>query len=269
MSDYPAELYAPLHTGTPGDVDFYQRVCAGAGSVLELGCGHGRVLFELLTAVHPSPEDQQALVGLDCHDGLLALARERHAALPPEQAALVSLVAGDMRSFSLGRRFDRVIIPHSSLFCLLSDEDVLACLACVRRHLRPGGMLVLDAYCAAAFHNECEPEDLSDDELVLVGRVTTEDGRDFSVLERSVWRREEQFILSTYVYRQGPEDSGIEACIPQRYLLMHQLESLLNSAGFVVHAASGGFAGEATDDEAEQLVVSAVIGGGTAENASV
>ncbi len=263
MSEYPAELYAPLHTGTPGDVGFYQRVCAGVGAVLELGCGHGRVLLELLDAVEPAarpegPEEgSEALVGLDCHEGLLGLARRRHAALPSEQAARVALVDGDMRSFSLGRRFDRVIIPHSSLFCLLSDEDVLACLACVRRHLRPDGLLVLDAYCAAAFHGECEPEDLSADELVPVGRITTDDGREFSVLERSVWRREEQFILSTYVYRQGPEDSGTEASIPQRYLLMHQLESLLNSAGFIVVAASGGFAGEALDDRSEQLVVTA------------
>ena len=27
---YPAALYAAVHTGQPGDVAFYRRICAGA-----------------------------------------------------------------------------------------------------------------------------------------------------------------------------------------------------------------------------------------------
>ena len=48
MSDvYPARLYVAVHEGNPGDVAFYRRCCADAGSVLELGCGDARVLAEL------------------------------------------------------------------------------------------------------------------------------------------------------------------------------------------------------------------------------
>ena len=64
----PAELYARLHRGNPGDLDFYRRACAGASSVLELGCGHGRVLRAIAT-----PETH--LVGVDLDPELLALAR--------------------------------------------------------------------------------------------------------------------------------------------------------------------------------------------------
>jgi SAM-dependent methyltransferase len=39
-----ARLYALVHRGNAGDVDFYVRACAGAARVLELGCGTGRVL---------------------------------------------------------------------------------------------------------------------------------------------------------------------------------------------------------------------------------
>ena len=42
-----AELYALVHTGTTGDIDFYRDVCQGSEHTLELGCGHGRVLTQL------------------------------------------------------------------------------------------------------------------------------------------------------------------------------------------------------------------------------
>ena len=44
---FDATLYRQLHVGTPGDVDFYRRQCAGAQGVLELGCGDGRILAPL------------------------------------------------------------------------------------------------------------------------------------------------------------------------------------------------------------------------------
>ncbi|MCA9713984.1 MAG: class I SAM-dependent methyltransferase [Myxococcales bacterium] len=249
MSDYPAELYVPLHVGTPGDLAYYRRRCADATSVLELGCGHGRVLLELAAP-------GRFLVGLDHHQGLLALARRRQAALPPELVDTVLLLDEDMRSFALPQRFDRIIIPHSGLFCLLTDDDVRACFARARRHLLPGGLLLLDVYNPTAFHEECVPEDLAEDELVPVGRITTEAGREFSVLERSVWRREEQFIHATYVYRERPDDPGIEASIPQRYMLMHQMLEHLQAEGFSVDAVFGGFAGEGLEG-AETLVIEA------------
>src|SRR6188768_1681102 len=118
---YDAELYGLVHRGTPGDLAFYARVCAGARAVLELGCGYGRLLPALAGVVH-------SYVGLDCDAGLLRLARRERAALHEP--------------------FDRILIPHSGVFCLQSDADVLDCLRCVRAHLRDDGELVLDSYAA-------------------------------------------------------------------------------------------------------------------------
>ena len=44
LTELEAELYALTHRGNPGDTEFYARRCAGAGSVLELGTGYGRLL---------------------------------------------------------------------------------------------------------------------------------------------------------------------------------------------------------------------------------
>jgi tRNA G46 methylase TrmB len=42
-----AELYRLTHRGNPGDVGFYRKLCSGVQSVLELGCGYGRLLAAL------------------------------------------------------------------------------------------------------------------------------------------------------------------------------------------------------------------------------
>ena len=57
VSEYPAHLYAAVHDGNAGDVEFYRQRCAGAESVLELGCGDARVL-----AIRKHELEQIALV---------------------------------------------------------------------------------------------------------------------------------------------------------------------------------------------------------------
>ena len=65
-----AELYALTHRGNRGDLEFYQRTCRGARSVLELGSGYGRVLTALAGA-------KRRVVGLERDREFLALARSR------------------------------------------------------------------------------------------------------------------------------------------------------------------------------------------------
>ena len=84
---YPPELYAKLHLGNPGDLAFYREQCRDVGTVLELGCGYGRVLESLA-------DQCEELVGLDSSRGLLALAQSR---LRDQKQSHVQLALGDMR----------------------------------------------------------------------------------------------------------------------------------------------------------------------------
>jgi len=116
------------------DVAFYlEEAQAAGGPVLELGCGTGRILAPLARA-------GVDITGLDSSDGMLARCREAVGDLP------VLLVLGDMRDFQLERRFRLITIPFRAFQHLLTVQDQLACLACVRRHLEPGGRLILDLY---------------------------------------------------------------------------------------------------------------------------
>lgn len=111
---------------------FAQR---GAGPVLELGAGAGRVSLALAAAGHE-------VIGVDTSEAMIELARTKARELSVD--ARTRFVLADMRSFDLGRRFELIVVPFSSFRHLLTPGDQAATLERVRAHLAPGGLLVLD-----------------------------------------------------------------------------------------------------------------------------
>jgi len=235
-----AELYRALHAGTPGDVAFYVASCAGAGRVLELGCGAGRVLVPLAEAGHE-------VVGLDRDPALLALADEALGGAARERA---TLVLGDMTDFALGGTFDRILVPFTGLYALDGVEAMARCLTCARAHLAPGGVLVLDAY--AVDESECGPRQPWDSGFEVVGAVSWR-GLEVPVSERNVVTGEACYVEVSY--RFALPDRVVEQHIHHHFLSWPQFDALLEAAGFGQAAARGSFDGEPFTDESELMVV--------------
>jgi len=165
-------------------------------------------------------------------------------------------VDADMRDFSLGT-FDRVIIPFTGIYCLLSEDDVLACLRCAREALAPGGRLIFDAYAADAFHASARPDDYPEDTLEEVTRFTHE-GVDIICYERSTWERETHRMDATYLFLDPDEGEIAAFTIGHRYLLSDEVAPLLERAGLRLISLSGSFDGEEFDPHASgSLVVEA------------
>jgi SAM-dependent methyltransferase len=122
------------------DLAFYVELArTSPGPVLDVGCGTGRVLL-------PCARAGATVVGIDVSEGMLALCRRKLAAEPPEVQARVTVLQGDMRDFDAGTRFALVIVPFRSFQHLETVADQRAALAVFRRHLAPGGRLVLDLF---------------------------------------------------------------------------------------------------------------------------
>lgn len=247
---YPAQFYAALHRGTPGDLAHYRRLCKGASSVLELGCGYGRVVTSL--AAHG-----RTIVGVEPDEEMLALARDAVTRLPAEDQAGVTVMAGDMRTLDLGRRFDRVLVPFGGLYCMLDDADLDAALATVARHLAPGGTAGFDLYRADDFHADAEPDDVPDDAHTPLARVTV-DGTDYEVLERSTWDKPKQRIDASYLY---VDEVGrtIHGLIEQRYLLQPQLEAALARAGLQLVEQRRWFGEPPDEDDGDEGLIIATV----------
>ena len=82
-----------------------------------------------------------------------------------------------MTDFALGRGFALVTIPFRGFLSLLSVEEQLDCLRCIRAHLAPGGRLIFDVFVpdldmltddgSTPFHVEDVPHPDSDRRLVI------------------------------------------------------------------------------------------------------
>lgn len=248
MTGYDPALYALVHRGNPGDRAFYERATTGVGSVLELGCGYGRLLTALV-------QGGARYLGLDLDPGLLALAAQARRALPRELRKRVTLRADDMRSFQHATRFERIVIPHSGLYCLQSDRDVLRCLTRVREQLSDDGELLLDAYNADDFHAALDEQSMTGKERDWIMQVEAS-GMRYQVFERTRWSRNKQQLAVRYEY-ETPAGVQHVGRIRHRYLLRAQLLELLARAGLEPTLVAGSFRGTRHARRSEHLIVRA------------
>ena len=166
------------------DVDFFVEAARDArGPVLEIGCGSGRVLIPCARAGVP-------VTGLDRSGDMLAVCRARLENEPPHVRSAVNLVQGDMRQFELGRSFALATIPFRPFQHLVTVEDQLSCLACIRRHLVDGGRLVVP-------FDSCYPVA---DIKALMGTIRA------AVLEEQPFFRSSSLPSHGRYSRAGPED---------------------------------------------------------------
>lgn len=109
------------------------RVAEPAMSLLDVGCGTGR---------HGQEFQQLGFdyVGVDLSPEMLTQARKR---LPS-----TTLVESDIRSLSLENRFDAVVCLNATIGYMLTREDLVAALRNLSRHVKPGGILLVEPWAA-------------------------------------------------------------------------------------------------------------------------
>lgn len=124
-----ATLYNALYPW-PGSYDVYLSLAMGAASVLDVGCGTGTLLHRARSDGHPG-----RLVGLDPDRAALDLARRR---------ADIDWVEGPAAAMSFDGEFELALMMSNAFQCLVTDDDVRASLAAIRRALVDGGRFVFD-----------------------------------------------------------------------------------------------------------------------------
>ena len=130
-----AEYYDFDHAVTL-DLAFFRDFARRCQSpILELGCGTGR-------AAIPLAEAGFEVYGVDLSERMLAVCRDKI-----EERRLgerIQLIHANMASFDLPRKdFTLAYIALRSFMHLLTQEEQLACLQQVSKHLRPGGYCIV------------------------------------------------------------------------------------------------------------------------------
>jgi ubiquinone/menaquinone biosynthesis C-methylase UbiE len=129
------------------DVPFYlSRIPSPDASILELGCGTGRVLLLLSEAC-------RHIHGIDHSEGMLDVCRRKlREALAPESKAKVQ--TGDITDLNLGWTFDLIIAPYRVIQNLETDAQLDGLFETVNRHLSPHGTCILNVFMPNASADE-------------------------------------------------------------------------------------------------------------------
>lgn len=134
------ETYDARTAGLPNEIDWWVReAVAVGGPVLEVACGTGRVTWPIARA-------DVEIVGLDISTAMLRIAEAKREREPRTVSDRVRFVRGDMVDFSLGQTFALAIIPFRAFQILVTPEAQRSSLTSIRRHLRPGGRLIIDVF---------------------------------------------------------------------------------------------------------------------------
>jgi SAM-dependent methyltransferase len=246
------ETYDARTAGFPGEVDWWVRQAHPTGGpVLELACGTGRVTWPIARA-------GVEIVGLDIGAGMLRTAEAKRAREPRDVSERIRFVRGDMADFSVGETFALAIIPFRAFQALLTPAAQRSSLACIRRHLRPGGRLIIDVFDPRLdwiLPDRTEPG-LPDRPNVthpvtgntVTVEVLTRANDPLSQTLRERWRFAERNSSGAVVRRE-------EEILELRWTYRHEMRYLLELCGFAIESEFSDFSGSPPTYGREQIWV--------------
>ncbi len=109
---------------------FKEKASIDINTVLEVACGTGNYLQFL--------QQDYTVEGLDISPNMVKEAQQK---LPQ-----VNIQQSDMRNFDTGKQYDSVVCLFSSIAYMLHEEDLTKAIHCMVKHLKPGGLLVIEPF---------------------------------------------------------------------------------------------------------------------------
>lgn len=247
MNDYTpfADLYDLFYADFEDDLEMYRGFAERtSGPILEVGSGTGRVALALA-------EEGHTIVGLEWSEAMRTVAQ--HKADRAQLADRVTFVAGDMRGFKLDQHFGLIIAPLNTFLHNLTLDDQLATLACCKKHLRPGGLLVLDCFTP-------DPAQAADDGRLIVQRsvIDQETGQPALLLLSRVTAWGNQLQEITYLIDRLDQNGAVERAVLHtsfRFIFRHEMQLLLKAGGFDLKEVYGSYDLEPFDSSSEKGIV--------------
>ena len=173
---------------------------------------------------------------------------ERHAR---REGVTLRLVEGDMRLFSFAEAFALIAIPFNT-FLMLTPDDRWACLARVREHLAPAGLLAVDCF-------QPDPE-------LIVGkdggvreewtRRDVESGREVTKFSSS--RANVDQVDLRWWFEELDDEGHVtrwQRATTLHYMYRREAELLFAGAGFELEALHGDYDGSPAGSSSPKLLL--------------
>ena len=225
------------------DVPFWRNLARHVGgTVLELGCGTGRISI-------PLGRSGVSLVGIDRSEPMLARARQRlrRARLPN-----VRVMRGDIRTLPFaGQPFSMVMAPYGMLQSLLRERDLAATLASVHGVLESGGTFGVELVADLPSWEEYRKR------ISLKGWRHRRGGAHVTLVETVRQDRARRLTIfdQEFTERRGSVSRRHRFALTFRTLTVPQMVRRLEKAGFEITALLGDYRGGPWDPRADVWMI--------------
>ena len=190
---------------------------SGGKELLDIGCGTGRHIEYLRDTFHCE--------GLDVDRSMLDIARERNPGVTFHQA--------DMIGFNLGKKYDVITCLFSSIGYLPNVQRLEQSLQTFVRHLKPGGVIIIEPW--------IRPQDWRDGNV----QALFVDEPDLKVARMCVSRHDGNVAVLNFHYMVASRD-GIRTFTEAHRLTMFtedEYRAAFRSAGLLVDYDPSGLTG--------------------------
>lgn len=202
-------IYDAEYGGYQDDFDLFLNLI-DQGKVLDLACGTGRLTIPLARkGLH--------VTGLEISQPMLQRAQEKAAGLD------IKWLQGDITDFEIDTKFDLVTLAGNSFQALLTSEDQMKLLRCVRTHLKSTGLFIFDT-------RNAQPSELkSTDDFEYWHAFQDFSGKTVKVYGKQTYNTEQKIV--TYVTKRHWGDHETISNVQLRYADLQDILVLLGRAG--------------------------------------
>lgn len=238
------KLYDLEYADYDEDIQFYASLARRWGrSVLELGCGTGRLTLPLAAT-------GARVYGIDAAPTMLTGLTEKLADAPADVASRVRYAEGDFRTLDLGETFSLVILPFNAIHHCADLDEVNAMLQAVKRHLAPNGLFAFDLYLTDLALYDRDPNQRFEERTFIDPRT----GTSLHSWEQGWWDAERcvHHVVYTYAHLDGTEE---RVHLALRMFERDEIKQALADAGLNIRREASDFTGRAMHSKALKWVL--------------
>jgi SAM-dependent methyltransferase len=226
------------------DIDFWKDRCATKKDVLELACGTGRIINEIVV------EGMNAY-GIDISKDMLSIAIQKAI----QKNKKVKYIEADITNFEINSKFDVIFLGCNSIGHILTNKEFSMLLKCVKRHLKYDGIFIIDVFTPSIsiLHK-------ADGSYKNMMDFNNENNSKILVEDCSIYNPGSQILKSTWrYYTEGQELIREEVFIIKMYFPA-ELDALLEMNGFEIVNKYGNYLGEDySKSQSKQILITKIV----------
>ena len=222
------------------DISFWLNFAKqyNSNSILELGCGTGRISIPLVEAGFD-------VTGLDISESMIAFAKTK--------SSQIKWIHADACDFDLNQKHQLIIFPYNGMLHIQPD-GLRDCFSCVKKHLRSDGRFVID---------------IANPSLNLLLKLSQSQGERLAsifedpsgsgtviVSQESAYDAANQILTNKRIYRFTGNHKEICDIFKRRIYFPQEIETLLRWSGFEIEKKYGDYdLSPFTSDAPQQLII--------------